>query len=457
MPYGEVRQALAVGDELRLPFAAKNVGGASRGVTFTVWGEALTKGLVEVERFEVLFGNVLAGATHTLHVPDVRTANDGQRLLVVDLPEAEIVAGAMPAFGPGVDVRRAMDAWQRAMIHVNVVGRVRAAGEGALFGAIVPRENHEGAWAGSYGLAIDEPFEKPLRAAFDATSPGGVSHLLRPLAGTRYLAALLSIDAPRSEAAAFAKEALVLLRDAFGESHEVFTTIFRAEGGARPKSGKGKVKTLLFGKRLEGLVDAMVTESEIDVRVRASPAFDPETGPSPEVYGVTFGTTVLPNHEGARVPTLSLYLDTEAASVSLEHRAKVVEGLRAGLMAILDRAMAGKGVQASLFRVGAPTSMGATAYEQACRMPHDVGTKRAFVTRYLRVPGSDTTWLGPSLAAHLGPTERQALASLGDLTPSGDGLRITLADRARFGELEQALTSLLPTFEEAHALARRLL
>lgn len=458
MPYGEVRQPLAVGDELRLGFAAKNVGGASRGLLLTVWGDALAKGLVAVERLEVVFGNVLAGAKHTMYVPEARTAVDGERLLVVELPEAELVAGsAMPAFAPGIDIHRAVDAWQRAMVHVNVVGRVQSPGEGALMCGLVPKENREGAWAGSYTLAVDPPFEKPLRAVLEADMPGGSSHLLRPLAGTRFLAALCAIDAPRAEAVAFAREALVLLRDAFGEGHEVFTTLFLAERGSRPKSGKGKVKSLLFGKRLEGLVDAMVNESEIDVRVRESPAFDPEKGPSPEVFGLTFGTTTLPNHEETRVPTLSLYFDTEAASVPRAHREKVVEALREGLVAILDRAMAVKGAQASLFRVGAPTSLGATPYEQACRMPHAAGTLRAYATRYLRVPGNDTTWLGPALLAHLGEREREALARLGDVTPCGAGLRITLGDRTRFAELEQALASLLPTFEDAHALYRSLL
>lgn len=458
MPYGEARQALAVGDELRLPFAAKNVGGASRGLTITVWGGALTRGLVAVERLEVILGNVLAGAKPTTHVPEARVSKDGERLLVVELPDAELVAGsAVPAFAPGVDVRRAMDAWQRAMVHVNVVGRVEAPGEGKLQCGLVPRESREGAWAGSYALALDPAFAKPLRAALEADMPGGVSHLLRPLAGARYLTALLAVDAPRAEAVTFAREALLLLRDALGEGGEVATAIFRADPGARPKTGKGKAKTLLFGKRLEGLVDAMVNESQVEVTVHDGPAFDPETGPRPGVFGLAFGTTVLPDREEARVPTLSLWLDTEATSVPRAHREKVVDELRAGLVALVDRAMAQKGVQASLFRVGAPTPMGSTAYETACRQPHAVGTQRAFVTRYLRVPGDDTTWLGPSLVGHLGADGREALARLGDVTPCGDGLRVTLRDRARFAELEQALAPLLPTFEEAHALAHALL
>jgi len=460
MPYGEARQALAVGDELRLPFAAKNVGGASRGLTITVWGDGLTKELVAVERFEVLLGNVLAGAKHTTHVPEARVSEAGERLLVVDLPDAELTAGtAMPVFSPGVDVRRAMDAWQRAMVHVNVVGKVVAPGEGSLLCALVPRENRdEGAWAGTYMLALDPPFAKPLRAALEADMPGGISHLLRPLAGTRYLTALLAIDAPRADAASFAREALTLLRDTLGDGGgEVSTAIYRKDPGARPKSGKGKAKSLLFGKRLEGLVDAMVNESQVDVTVYDGPAFDPETGPRPAVFGLTFGTTVLPDREEARVPTLSLWFDTEAASVPRAHREKVVEELRAGLVAIVDRAMAQKGVQASLFRVGAPTSMGATAYETACRQPHAVGTQRAFVTRYLRVPGDDTTWLGRSLVGHLGEGAREGLARLGDVLPWGGGLRVTLRAREELPKLEEVLAPILPTFEEAHALVRAVL
>ncbi len=458
-PYGEGRHALAVGDELRLPFAAKNVGGAARGLTLTVWGSAVTKELVAVERFEVLLGNVLAGAKHTTHVPEARVSKDGERLLVVDLPDAELTAGtAMPVFSPGVDVRRAMDAWQRAMVHVNVVGKVVSPGEGAVQCGLVPRENRDGAWAGSYALTVDPPFARPLRAALDEAMPGGISHLLRPLSGTRYLTTLVAIDAPRAEAASFAREALTLLRDTLGDGGgEVSTATYRKDPGARPKSGKGKAKSLLFGKRLEGLVDAMVNESQVDVTVYDGPAFDPETGPRPAVFGLTFGTTVLPDREEARVPTLSLWFDTEAASVPRAHREKVVEELRAGLVALVDRAMAQKGVQASLFRVGAPSSMGATAYETACRQPHAVGTQRAFVTRYLRVPGNVATWLGPSLVGHLGEGARDGLARVGEIAPCGGGLRVTLREPARYPELEAALAPLLPTHDEAHALARAVL
>ena len=165
-PYGEARSELAVGDELRLPFSVRSVGGASQGLSITLWGDAIDAGFVAVERFEFVAGNVLRGARHTTHEPVARTSTAGQRLLCLELPAQELIAGvSAPALGPGVGVRAVMDDWARAIVHVNVVGRVVAPGEGSVWCGFAPHANRvEGAQAAVYRLTADPTFAQPIRA-----------------------------------------------------------------------------------------------------------------------------------------------------------------------------------------------------------------------------------------------------------------------------------------------------
>ncbi|NOU30678.1 MAG: hypothetical protein HOO96_22490 [Polyangiaceae bacterium] len=456
MPYGPTTQALAEGDQLRLGFAVKNAGGASRGLTITVWGSAIDAGLVEVERFETVFGNVLEGARHAVHSPERLRSASGDSLFVLHLPQQELVAGApMTSFAPGMDARKMMSASMRSRVHVNVTGRVVQAGKGTLFGGFVPHAAREdGAHAGQYDLTVDPRLARPLRFPVDEAMHGGSSHLLRPLAATKYLVAMASIDGPRADAARFAAQALERMLEIQGTSGNAATTVYRKrgeEGMRRPRSGAGKVTTLLRGKRRDTLTAAMGEEALVDVTVREGPAFDPETGPNLGLWGLSFGASVLGDRDDARVGALTVWLDADAAG---EARTSEV---RTMLLGLLDEIMRGDGVQASLFRCGATAPAYSSAYEDACGAPHDVRTGRSYVRRWLRVPGNDTLWLGPSLLAHLPAAATSALEAIATVAPCGSATRIGLSDAKHVPLLEEALAPLLPTVEEARAAAMELI
>lgn len=456
MPYGPAAQALAEGDGLRLGFAVKNAGGVSRGLTITVWGSAIDAGLVEVERFETVFGNVLEGARHASHVPERRRAATGETLFVLELPQQELVAGApMTGFAPGMDVRKMMSASMRSRVHVNVTGRVVQAGKGTLFAGFVPHAaREEGAHAGQYDLTVDPRFARPLRFPVDEAMRGGSSHLLRPLAGTKYLVAMASIDGPRADAARFAAQALERMLEVQGTSGNASTVVYRKPSGdemQRPRSGAGKVTTLLRGKRRDTLTAAMGEEALVDVTVREGPAFDPETGPNLGLWGVSFGASVLGDRDDARVGALTVWIDAEAAG-----EARTCE-VRAMLVGLLDEIMRADGVQASLFRCGATAPAYSSAYEDACSAPHDVRTGRSYVRRWLRVPGNDTLWLGPSLLSHLPAAARSALEAIATVEPCGPASRIGLSDAKHAQLLEEAVAALLPTAQEARAAAMELI
>ncbi len=456
MPYGPATQALAEGDELRLGFSVKNAGGASCGLTLTVWGSAIDAGLVEIEHFETVFGNVLEGARHVIHAPDRRRSADGATLMVLDLPQQELVAGApMTGFVPGMDVRKMMSASMRSMAHVNVTGRVVRAGKGTLFGGFVPHAaREEGAHAGQYELTVDPKFARPLRCSVDEAMSGGSSHLLRPLAGTKYLVAMASIDGARNDAARFAAVALERMVELMGTGGNASTTVYRKsgdEGMQRPRSGAGKVITLLRGKRRDTLTASMGDEALVDVTVREGAAFDAETGPNLGLWGLSFGASVLGDRDHARVGALTVWLNAEAAG---EARTREV---RAMLLALLDDVMRGEGVQASVFRCGATAPAYSSAYEDACGAPHDVRTGRNYVRRWLRVPGNDVLWLGPSLLSNLPAAATSALEAIATVEPCGPAMRIGLSDARHAPALEQAVAALLPTALEASAAAMELI
>ncbi len=456
MPYGPATQALAEGDELRLGFAVKNAGGASRGLTITVWGSAIDAGLVEVERFETVFGNVLEGARHVVHSPERLRSASGESLFVLHLPQQELVAGSpMTSFAPGMDVRKMMSASMRSRVHVNVTGRVVQAGKGTLFGGFVPHAAREqGAHAGQYDLTVDPRFARPLRCAAADAMRGGSSHLLRPLAGTKYLVAMASIDAPRADAARFAARALERMLEIQGTGGNASTVVYRKPSGdemQRPRSGAGKVTTLLRGKRRDTLTVAMGEEALVDVTVREGPAFDPETGPNLGLWGLSFGASVLGDRDDARVGALTVWLDADAAG-----EARTCE-VRTMLLGLLDEIMRADGVQASLFRCGATAPALSSAYEDACGVHHDVRTVRSYVRRWLRVPGNDMVWLGPSLLSHLPDAATSALEAIATVAPCGPAMRIGLSDAKHVPLFEEALAALLPTVEEGRAIAMEIL
>lgn len=451
-------QQAAVGDELRLSHSTRNVGGGSEGISVVTWGSALGDGLVSIERFELLVGDVSAGAKHRMLVPEERRSTDGEPMRVARVDEQPLPAGVADLeqlWGAGVDPGRVMRAMMSSTVHVNVVGRVLAPGRGTLGVALVPHANREeGASATSFTLAIDPPLPRPLRMSTDDRFQGHASHVLRPLAGDRYLVLLVSFDDERGASAALARRAIEESVAILGAGWNVERATYRRDPGKRPGTGSGKASALFRGKRLASLIASFADELSVGLEMREGPAFDPNEGPLAPAWGVAFGTTILPMHEEERAPALGLYADV---SVIGEEKAR---GLREAWSAIAERAIAdGAAAQAVLLRSGWTPSIATlqqTAYELVCGIDPPVTTLRAWVRRWVRVPGNDRLWLGRELASRVTGEVRAALAKIATVSTCGEGVRVELADRARERALEEALAPLLPSHEDAAPIAREL-
>jgi hypothetical protein len=184
----------------------------------------------------------------------------------------------------------------------------------------------------------------------------------------------------------------------------------------------------------------------VTVTVRDGAAFERGRGLQSGRWGMAFGTGALADREEDRVPTLTLWADADAIGEDATAR------LREAWSALLARAMDAGGAQGVLLRSGwTPAMPEHTAYETACGIDGRATTTRAWVARWVRVPGNDRLWLGPALAARLGAEARARLAEIADVEARSEGLAIALREPAQAGALEEALAELLPSEQEAHA------
>ncbi len=426
---GEIR--FAVGDEVRCSLGARSTGRASKGLGVRAWGSVLERGLVAIERFEVVIGNVRDGAKHQNLAPREARSGEGGKMFVADLVDAAIPPGSaepFAGFAPGMDVMKAMDEMMRARVHVNVVGLAVATGSGELGIGLTPLERSEGSAGTIVSIAIDPTFELPLRMRDRKQVSGeNLSHLLRPLAEDSQLVAMIGCDT-RTALGAAALAAIESVRSELPDDAKVDIATFFADGSRRPKVGSGKVKTMLRGKKLASLIEAIERESMVTV----------DAGP----FAMSAGTTVLPQSESERVPWMLLSLACEGRDV---------EAVRARWTALIDAAMRdGSAMQATLGRAGwrANQMVGQAAYESACGMAHDVGTLRRWIEQWVRVPSNDRLWVSRALADR---ADRSAVAAVADEEQIGTAVRFTLRDRSRWLAFEEAISAILPTAEDSRA------
>lgn len=448
-------QLFAVGDEVRLSVTALNEGGASTGVSVIAWGSALSEAAVVLDRFELLCGNIREGARHIELTPVHRPSTAGEALWVADAPEA-VIAPSTPAatIAPSTakSAHNIVDAWARRTVHVNAVGRAARPGAGGLFVALVPMAHRDGAAATTWDVAIDPPLPRPLRCAPPPGS-GAHSHQLRAVAGDRYLYALVALGGSREEGVALACRALDDAVAVLGDGGRVGTAVFRTERGAKPRAGQGKLAGALKGARFEKLRAAM--RDELTVTFTASdeaPTPDPRGFERREPrWGMAYGTSLLPDREQERAPTLQLWVDARALG------AEKTAALRARWAELVADAMAQGGLQGVLFRCdGAMTSwIEHSPYEVACSTSGPIATTRAWLTRWVRVPGNDTLWMGDELAARVGDDARERLRAVAEVTvAAGGGLRVTLREPGAWAALELALADVLATAADAQEASR---
>jgi hypothetical protein len=217
-------------------------------------------------------------------------------------------------------------------------------------------------------------------------------------------------DLPREDAVEASADWLDDLSD--GDTQ---VAVYRLDPQRRAKQRSGKLNRRLALKDMR---------EELSVQVTA------------EGGSLAFGTGVLANDEDQRVVALRV------STTDLER----VPTWRARIDAAAERSEL---LQAALYLTGpVGESLDVTAYEQACGAAHGVTTLRDWAERWVRVPGDQGLWLGPSLLAHLDDAAHEALSEVASVASVGECLRVVLSERQRLDDLEHALAAFLPSRDD---------
>lgn len=416
------------------------------GLDLVAWGSALEQGLLELTRVELLVGALGPDNMHRILALEPRKGTRGEALAMRSLPDLALPANvSLGAVATNLPQHQGVNLRFDVQVHANVVGRALREGAGELFFAFAPRENRErGSAQKRFAVTVEAATERPLRFVGD-TEHTTSSHLLRPLRGSRYLNLLAHFDGPRADVVPLVHELLSGVTARFGDEGRTETAIYPSAARARTRSGRGKAAAMLRPERLAPVFSAMETAASVEIRAAL-----PDPTPPLVLWSLGVGSSVLGDRAEERLTAV-------AVSCHAEHLGEPQAlALRDAWCALVDGAFARRGVQAVVYRaderIYSPSSC--TAYERATGAAEQMSTVRSWAQRWLRLPGNDRLWLGPTLAAHLGPSERAALEEIGTLRPCAEGWAFALRERALVPALERALASLLPTAEQAHAAMR---
>ncbi|HZO13580.1 MAG TPA: hypothetical protein VFB62_09980 [Polyangiaceae bacterium] len=399
------QHSLMVGSPVQLSALCRNIGGASRGVEVIVEGDGLARGHVKLTK-----ANVVVGIPREREFAETALVErDG--CLVAAFPDI-----AVP---PGIDgdvnalmvqhPDKMVDLMHVSNVHVNLHGDALAPGQTTLRVTIVPVAAVDARFTRELELVIEAAAPRPLHAESEL-----YPHQLAPLQGRDTQFLLVSFDASRNEAAAFAS---VLAREWFGTRKNLQATIFHRDPGAAPSAG-----IEVPWKRLQ---ETFIHEQLVCVAGASG--------------GFSFGTRVLPS-EIEDQPTFAMWMnDPHAPAVSFLSRAAA-------------RAMTeARGIQALMtcWSWEPSFSLDTTPYESVCGIHGGCTLQKRWLTRFARGVGAGELWLGPDLTARV---DCEALARVAAVAHHDAVLAITIPDdQDAIHAVERALAPILPKSDDYHA------
>ncbi|HEY3357474.1 MAG TPA: hypothetical protein VGQ83_29760 [Polyangia bacterium] len=139
---------LSVGDPLHVACGVRSAGGSGRGLDVLVQGAALDAGLVTIEHAEL----VQMRDEQACLIGDADFAGPAGGDRVAHFPDVEIRSGLGGEASGGSRRQEAEAATRR--LHVNLAGRVLAAGAGSLSVVLAPREHPDGGCAFAISMEV---------------------------------------------------------------------------------------------------------------------------------------------------------------------------------------------------------------------------------------------------------------------------------------------------------------
>lgn len=400
---------------IELSPTARSLGGAGRGLTVTLGGDVIERGLLVPERVTV----------ESLG-PGKKQWSGEVRELRAFLPDVTIPAGLKEQPDLFALARREADraralAWG-AELRITITGQTRAEGTGTL---------RLGVGAGS-GDPIDEGtlnlavlFE-PFRPRFAERAD---DHALFAMHEKTRRFVTISLDASIAAAWTWARAAIARWCFATGAAGQLVLLV----DGAVVESGA------IEGGDVDGEATSLTAWNNVAARLDATPdAWIQLRGP-----GFAFG-----HPESA--PYRRLVGEAPAVVLTLDEAAS---GDHAALArALVDEAMReGLGLGALLARHRYAPAIGATAWEEVTMGSGEAVRYRTWHAERIRGLDGDGVWLGPR---HLARIDRAKLPDHVEACAVGSALRLTMpGERPRrdLAALEEALAPLLPSRSAAEA------
>jgi hypothetical protein len=425
------RVEVVAGAPFQIGAGVRNDGGAGRGLSIVVCGEALDRGLLAPSHAEMVVGTPQRAArVEAPFAPVALTSGSGQVARFADLELPAGCAGGLSALR-GLDPTKLIERVYASNLHCNVHGRVLAPGSAPLALAFLT----EGAeYAYSIEVVSAQAPRAPLRGA-------GSAHDYAVLEAPDVLVAMAvsTLDAERtSTVAALAIEAW---SEVWPRDGKLACAISESPDLARPaKPRMANVPLaagLTSGRGWKKVRAALATARHVSGQRWAG---------GPEAFVVDGfelgGTLFVPRAEDdPELPVLRL-------SVDLRGRSDADALLARARATIDDFVTKTRGAQAFVARWkwNAGFGVDTTAYERACGVHGTCTVRRSWSETFLRAVSADGVWLGPALLGRV--PDRRALEAVATTERVGDALRVVLREGASMDALEAAFAPLLPSAED---------
>ena len=428
---------LSIGEEMHLNVSARNEGGAARGLSVVVHGEAIDGQLIEPVRLTLVTGRADERKT-TEQAFARRTMDNGRAGFVAALPDFALPPGHAGGLAPLADVGvEKMIALQYASrVDVNVHGKALVPGASQVFVSCVPHQAREAQAHALFRLTIAKTPRTPLGAV---ASPAVYVGLETREAIVAYAVSTLE----QREAAALAATAIERLSELWPAGPPLSGAISEPSGLSRPSKPRqatlrveGFARSAGWKKLRAALATARVVQARRD---REGPDISFQKRYSGD--GFAFGGAHYPREDASdpELPTLRLGLDLRGLSDAPAALARVT--------AIVEEfATRAKCAQAFVARWTAwGAALDSSPFEGAYGVTGVYVFRRSWATRFLRGVSADTMWLGPELLARI---DRAALETVAVVEPVGELSRIVLREGGSLDALERMLAALLPSREE---------
>ncbi|HEU0296878.1 MAG TPA: hypothetical protein VFR47_29340 [Anaerolineales bacterium] len=441
--YGILREIFR-GDDIDIHISIRNDGGVGAGLNIIAWGSALDKKILSLGQARMYKGAKKDTETKiegTFIFQNGSLENRDLPMYVVSLPDFEIPAGIAGGVNsqsqPGVDWYKAFEALNHTLLHVRLLGKVEAEGEGNLFVGFVPLDNKRDGYVVYQASLLAKPSpRKPLRYR-NVHRPVPSTHL-NDLENPSHLFVLVSLGAELQQGANIAGnliEAWVGKKSA--KPTDIVVAHLRTKVNLMPDEIKFLARQIPSGakwrkiwKSLGESVSLSVAHESASVHYDTDPLF-------------------FQNSVEKLTPHITFFLPLENRSIEEligweEWFTKIVNDLmerKLVVQALLGR-WRWRGQQIDL-----------TPYETATGIGGQCTTAQFWCKRFLRGV-TERLWLGPDLVQRLGAIEQ--LAPISEVMKISNGVSIRLNEEYSLSDLEHVLAPLLPSEQDWREAVQRL-